>query len=130
MPRRVASAMAARLAAGSCQRLSSSVPSMSNAINRTAIPQLYRELGGALAQDGAVFIGCSFFWWMGYTPGILYEYQNKGVVKFAFRKCMKRKGRFSLGWGRGEFQNGNGSEGGGKDWFGENGGKLSQGMLA
>jgi hypothetical protein len=30
-------------------------------------------------------------------PGILYEYQNKEVAKFAFRKCMKGKGRFSLG---------------------------------
>ena len=37
MPRRTASAIAARLAAGSCQRLSSSVPSMSKAIKRTAI---------------------------------------------------------------------------------------------
>jgi hypothetical protein len=27
----------------------------------------------------------------GTPPGILYEYQNKGVVKFAIRKCMKRK---------------------------------------
>jgi hypothetical protein len=27
-----------------------------------------------------------------HTPGILYEYQNKGIAKFAIHKCMKRKG--------------------------------------
>ena len=46
----------------------------------------------------------------GTPPGILYEYQNKGFVKFAIRKCLKRKGRLFLGGGRGEFQNGNGSK--------------------
>src|SRR6267378_2987253 len=50
MPRRVASAMAARLASGSCQRLSSSVPSMSSAMSRTAIPELYRESGNGLVR--------------------------------------------------------------------------------
>jgi hypothetical protein len=28
----------------------------------------------------------------GTPPGILYEYQNKRVAKFAFRICMKRRG--------------------------------------
>ena len=50
MPRRVAAAMAARLASGSCQRLSSSVPSMSSAIRRTLIRLLYR--GRAEGLDG------------------------------------------------------------------------------
>lgn len=27
-----------------------------------------------------------------YTPGILYEFENKGVAEFAFRKCMKKRG--------------------------------------
>ncbi|HEX9457306.1 MAG TPA: hypothetical protein VF935_06690 [Candidatus Acidoferrum sp.] len=35
---------------------------------------------------------------LGYTPGILYEYQNKGVTKIAFRNCMKSKGGRSPGW--------------------------------
>jgi hypothetical protein len=26
-----------------------------------------------------------------YTPGMLYEYQNKGLANWAIRKCMKRK---------------------------------------
>jgi len=30
-----------------------------------------------------------------HTPGTLYECQNKGVAKFAFRKCKKTKGRVS-----------------------------------
>jgi hypothetical protein len=33
----------------------------------------------------------------GTPPGILYEYQNKGVGKFAIRNRMKRKGGFFLG---------------------------------
>jgi hypothetical protein len=35
---------------------------------------------------------------------------------------MKRKEQFLLGWGRGEFQNGNGSEGRRKESLGESGG--------
>src|SRR5260370_10297819 len=30
--------------------------------------------------------------WKGTPPGILHEYQNKGFVKFAFRKWLNRKG--------------------------------------
>jgi hypothetical protein len=45
-----------------------------------------------------VFMSFSFSWRRGYTPGILYEYQNKGVVKFAIRKWMKRKGMDDSNW--------------------------------
>src|ERR1700731_4152731 len=36
------------------------------------------------------------------TPGILYEYQNKGVAKFAIRKSLIPKGRILVvsGWQR------------------------------
>jgi hypothetical protein len=55
MPRRVAAAMVARLASGSCQRLSRSVPSMSSAIRRTLIRPLYlgraEGLGGIAIGD-------------------------------------------------------------------------------
>lgn len=61
----------------------------------------------------------------GYPPGILHEYQSKGVVKFDCCKRMKIKGGYFLGWQRGEFpsaslgmnQNGNGSDGEGKEGF-------------
>ena len=36
----------------------------------------------------------------GTPPGILYEYQNKGFVKFAFRKCMTKKGMKQDTWER------------------------------
>jgi hypothetical protein len=39
----------------------------------------------------------------------MHEFENKGVAKWVPRKCMKRKGGFFLGCGRGEFRNGNGS---------------------
>src|SRR6266852_2110906 len=42
-----------------------------------------------------------------YTPHYMHEYENKGVAKWVPRKCMKRKGGFFLGCGRGEFRNGN-----------------------
>ena len=36
-------------------------------------------------------------------PGILHEYQSKGVAKFAFRKCMKRNNEDGSGQGRGMY---------------------------
>jgi hypothetical protein len=35
-------------------------------------------------------------WGRGTPRGILYEYQNKGVVKFSIRKCMKINGLLFL----------------------------------
>src|SRR5689334_22820647 len=49
MPRRVASSTAERLPSGNCQRLSSSVPSMSRAIRRMGIVQLYPEIASFFA---------------------------------------------------------------------------------
>ncbi len=46
----------------------------------------------------------------------MHEVENKGVAKFAFRKCMRREGivdgGYGIGMGRGETQNGNRSRGG------------------
>src|SRR5882762_6597132 len=69
MPRRVASAIAARFASGRVQRLSSSVPSMSSAMSFTAIPQLYRGLD--------VFSGARVLWCS------LAERQNWAVLDFS-----------------------------------------------
>ena len=57
------------------------------------------------------------------TPsGSLYECQNKGDTKFAFRKCMKRKDYFFRDEERGENPNGNrnGSKQKSKEKFGGN----------
>src|SRR5271165_4516917 len=81
--------MARRLASGSCQRLSSSVPSISRAISRTAIPSFYLVMRCRapsvcrLEYDFHVFVTCpdgrqpSCSAWFGAGP---LRWPEKGAV--------------------------------------------------
>src|SRR4029077_11239167 len=81
MPHLVAAAIAARLASGSCQRLSRSVPSISRAISLTLIRLLYRGLS---AGSGDLWVSIS---WLAMTGPPTPVFSQVFILK-GFKSCV------------------------------------------